>query len=261
MTPWKPWPYGTSGNSQLFKQNAILLTADVSAAADQEGKTVIRLSAELMSADLPAPPGIRETQYADHNKTLAFDSAASVEEIAEFYREALGKTGCKPTTAKPTRVDLKQVLVFTNSQNDRLTLEMQPVDDNLQVRLAHQTASEIAALNPRSSDRQGSATVTATGTQPVVSVALPADAATITEGKARIEFTVAKGKGKETVESLRRRFVDDGWKEAAADMKSLFGTFSLARDKQQLKIDFVDSGTGPAEITISVKRGELERAK
>ncbi len=48
-------PYGTAGDSHFFKQNAVKLTARCAVAPAQGGKTVIQLSSELLSVDLPAP--------------------------------------------------------------------------------------------------------------------------------------------------------------------------------------------------------------
>ena len=49
-------PYGTAGDSAMFKQNANLVTATVSSAPAQGGKTMIQYSNQLISADIPAPP-------------------------------------------------------------------------------------------------------------------------------------------------------------------------------------------------------------
>jgi len=48
-------PYGNAGDSAMFKQNAILVTATVSSAPAQGGKTAIQYSNQLISADIPAP--------------------------------------------------------------------------------------------------------------------------------------------------------------------------------------------------------------
>ncbi len=54
-------PYGDAGGDTVFfKKNAILVTATVSSAPAQGGKTVIQYSNQLISADIPAPPNVED---------------------------------------------------------------------------------------------------------------------------------------------------------------------------------------------------------
>ena len=62
----KGWqPYGTAGDSQFFKQNAIQLTATVSAAGRKGGKTIISSSSLLMSVDCRRLPTRSACSIAD----------------------------------------------------------------------------------------------------------------------------------------------------------------------------------------------------
>ena len=58
-------PYGKAGDTDFFKQNAILVTATVSSAPAQGGKTMIQYSNQLISADIPAPPNVDDLRYVD----------------------------------------------------------------------------------------------------------------------------------------------------------------------------------------------------
>jgi len=58
-------PYGDAGDSAMFKQNANLVTATVSSAPAQGGKTMIQYSNQLISADIPAPPNVEDLRYVD----------------------------------------------------------------------------------------------------------------------------------------------------------------------------------------------------
>ncbi len=58
-------PYGKAGDSDFFKQNAILATATVSSAPAQGGKTMIQYSNQLISSDIPAPPNVEDLRYVD----------------------------------------------------------------------------------------------------------------------------------------------------------------------------------------------------
>ena len=65
-------PYGKAGDSDFFKQNAILATATVSSAPAQGGKTMIQYSNQLISSDIPAPPDVDDLRYVDEPPELTF---------------------------------------------------------------------------------------------------------------------------------------------------------------------------------------------
>jgi hypothetical protein len=49
----------------MFKQNANVVTATVSSAPAQGGKTMIQYSNQLISADIPAPPNVEDLRYGE----------------------------------------------------------------------------------------------------------------------------------------------------------------------------------------------------
>src|SRR6266498_1863673 len=65
-------PYGNAGDSAMFKQNAVLVTATVSSAPAQGGKTMIQYSTQQMSADIPAPQNVEDLRYVDEPPKLTF---------------------------------------------------------------------------------------------------------------------------------------------------------------------------------------------
>jgi hypothetical protein len=76
-------PYGDAGDSAMFKQNANLVTATVSAAPAQGGKTMIQYSNQLISADIPAPPNVEDLRYVDEPPELTFATANQDVEAAK----------------------------------------------------------------------------------------------------------------------------------------------------------------------------------
>ena len=70
-------PYGDAGDSRYFKKNAVKLSARTFSAPGQEGKTVIDLTSELLSVDLPAPPELIRAQYSDSTRELSLDTRLS----------------------------------------------------------------------------------------------------------------------------------------------------------------------------------------
>ena len=117
---------------------------DVCRRACAGNKTVIQLGSELLSAELPAPAGWITASYADTTKVLALDVDMTSEQLAAFYRDALGKAGWTPTTERPAKIDFREMLLFRNAAKEILTLKMHPIDGKLRANLDHLTAAEFA---------------------------------------------------------------------------------------------------------------------
>ena len=116
-------PYGAAGDSAVFKQNAILVTATVSSAPAQGGKTMIQYSNQLISADIPAPPDVEDLRYVDEPPELTF-ATANQDAIVDFYRKTLATAGWKSTLDHMVAVDEKPTMIFRNPAKDMLTLSM-----------------------------------------------------------------------------------------------------------------------------------------
>ncbi len=258
-------PYGTAGNSLIFKQNAVRLNAMISTAPAQGGKTAIQYSADLLSADLPAPPDPLRAHYADTTTALAFDAQSTPEALVNYYREALGKAGWKPTTEKTIKTGVHEMLIFRNPQRDMLTLNFFPFENLLRGTLVHQSAAEIAQLERlvrQEAARQKAVIRPVPKARPTVTIALPAEAQDVNEKKGNIEFTVSAGKAKAMVEGLRNTLRQAGWKQDAAALEEVAGAVSLSKAKGgSLTINYTDTGVMPARITITAIGVVIERAK
>jgi hypothetical protein len=253
-------PYGTAGDVLFFKQNAVRLSARISAAPAQGGKTVIDYSTALVSVDLPAPAETVSLQYTDVNTQLFFDSKASEQDIVGFYRPTLAKAGWEATTEKPIKIGFKDMLIFRNPQKDMLTLEMYDVDGKTRVLLKHQSAAEVAELDEQVKAEAERRKAEKNKPLPKLMVTLPPDATDIKQTKNRIEFQLAAGKAKAAVEGWRKQFAKDGWKEEVAASGDMAGSISFNKESQSLSVIYSDTGFLPAEITIHATGVELERA-
>ncbi|PYV65622.1 MAG: hypothetical protein DMG97_31800 [Acidobacteria bacterium] len=222
-------PYGNAGDSVMFKQNAILVTATVSSAPAQGGKTMIQYSTQLISADIPAPPNVEDLRYADQPPELTFETAENQDAIVDFYRKNLATAGWKSTMDKMVAVDDKPTMIFRNPAKDMLTLSLWGErNGKLPVSVRFQSAAEIAELDRRIKEEaprlraaaeakaaKEAAELTERNKVPKVAVTLPADAKDVKQTKDEIKFTVGKGKAKAAVEFFRKQFRDAGWKEIA----------------------------------------------
>jgi hypothetical protein len=254
-------PYGFVGDVWSFKQNAVKLSARVSSAPAQGGKTVIDYFTVLMSADIPAPAETEGLHFTDTPTQLSFDSAESKEDIVKFYRTTLEKSGWKATTDNLLKLDFREYMIFRNAAKDLRELQVHTFEGKTRVMLKHQTATEVAAEEERAKAAIAAKNAEKNKPKPKLAVTLPAGAKEVDEQKTRIEFQLATGKAKAAVDALRKQFAKEGWKEEeGATAEEQAGTMTLKKGEFSLTILYVDPGFIPAEITLSSFGVELERA-
>ena len=269
-------PYGNAGDSAMFKQNAVLVTATVSSAPAQGGKTMIQYSTQQMSADIPAPQNVEDMRYADEPPELTFETTENQDAIVDFYRKTLAAAGWKSTLDHMLDIDEKPTMIFRNPAKDMLTLANSGVlRDKLLFSVRFQSAAEIAELDRRIKEEapklraaaeakaaKEAAELAERNKVPKVAITLPADAKDVKETKDQIKFTVGKGKAKAAVESLRTQFREAGWKEDVAAVTGMSGAVSVSKEGgQSVSITYTDTGFLPTELSISGMRVELEAAK
>ena len=269
-------PYGDAGGDTVFfKKNAILVTATVSSAPAQGGKTVIQYSNQLISADIPAPPNVEDLRYVDEPPELTFGTAENQQDaIVDFYRKTLAATGWKSTLDHMVAVDDKPTMIFRNPAKDMLTLSIPGVlRGKLLFSVRFQSAAEIAERDRRIKEQapklraaaeaeaaKEAAELAERNRVPKVAVTLPADAKDVKQTKDQIKFTVGKGKAKAAVESFRTQFREAGWKENFASVTGMSGAVSFSKgDGQSVSLTYTDTGFLPTEVSLSAMRAELER--
>jgi hypothetical protein len=272
-------PYGTAGDTEVFKKNAILATSTVSSAPAQGGKTMIQYSNQLISSDIPAPQGVDDLRYVDEPPELTF-ATTNQDAVIEFYRKALAAAGWKSTMEKMVDVDGKPTMIFRNPAKEMITLSV-PYDygsGKLGVSVGFQSATEIAErdrkikeLAPKiraaaeakaAKEAKEAAELAEKNKVPKVAVTLPADAKDVKQTNDSIKFTVGKGKAKAAVEALRKQFRDADWKEDVASLEKMAGTVLLSKENgQSVNITYSDTGFMPTEVSVSAMRVEFEAAK
>ena len=152
-------PFGSLSNppdleTLTFKRNAIQLSAFISASQVEKGASGLMYSASVVSVDIPAPPNAEKLIYADHSKTLQFESSADHEAVAKFYRQRLAKQGWKPTTEQliQHKNDFgrpMQTLIFRNDAKDSLMLNLETAEGHSKAKLTYLTGVEVAAIEKR----------------------------------------------------------------------------------------------------------------
>jgi hypothetical protein len=265
--------YGGAGDSAEFKQNAILVTATVSIAPAQGGKTMIQYSNQLISSDIPAPPGVENLRYIDEPPELTFETSADQNAIVDFYRKNLAAAGWQSTLDHTVPIDDLPTMIFRNPGKDMLTLSMSAGSRaKLHVSVRFQSTAEIAELDRKIKEqasalraaaeeekaKEAARLTEANKPPPKVPVTLPPDAKDVEQTKDSIKFTVGKGKAKAAAAALRSQFREAGWKEDFASVTDMTGALSFSKEKQSLTLSYTDTGMMPAEVSLSAMGAELE---
>lgn len=288
-------PYGSFGKlpdgvMQKFKRNAIQVSANVSVATAQEGKTSIMLAAILLSADIPAPTTAQDVNYVDMLKTLRFTSADSYADVARYYLQTMTRRGWKSTTEDlVTATDRFKrptgMLVFRNPAKDMLTLDLTTQDDKTHAVVRHLTDAEFTAIEEKAKQeeqkrlaeneaRKKKPAKTAErepgGNDPapaakgtVVGIPVPQKAKKVNKTADNVlQISLAPGKGKGTAEMIRDHLVAAKWKlEEDAELDETSGNLTLKKNDQQVTLTYVDTGITDVMLMVIGIGTKLETTK
>lgn len=256
-------PYGCAGDSLHFKKNAVKLSAWPSVAPAQGGKTVIQLSSELMSVDLPAPPVLRDASYADVTKTLSLEVEMEPAALVAFYQGALGRAGWEATTDKLVTIDFEELMIFRNAAKDMITLKVHSSGGKLRATVQHQTAAELDVLMQQAkaedSKRKAEsaryamkAAEKSARDRGTVAITVPGGATELTRKKDHIDFKLAAGTARLAVEKIRDDLVKEGWSGNTKQLDPTAGSVIVSKSPGvSVAIVYIDTGLENAKITIS----------
>ena len=265
--------YGHAGDSLYFKKNAVKLAAWPSVAPAQAGKTVVQLSTELMSVDLPAPPALLNAAYADVTKTLSLEVDMTPAALAAFYKASLGKAGWKATTEKLVKTDFDEQMFFRNDAKDFAILKVHSVEGKLRATLEQQTEAEfnetIRVAKAEDSQRKADsarytmkAAEKAAKDRDSVAITVPTGATDLKRTKDRIEFKLAAGTAKLAVETIGADLIKNGWKGTAKPSEPMAGSMIVSRKPgTTVTIVYIDTGLENAEIMITAIGIDFEQPK
>ncbi len=157
---WEPFGANSNPPDQeflTFKRNAVQVSAFISVAPAQGGKTAIQMSTLQLSADIPAPANAKQLNYVDMHKTLRFESSDDYADIAKFYQQALSKRGWKPTTENLITASDRfkrqtGMQVFRYAAKEMITLDLEPQLDHALVKVSHLTAEEFAEVERKAKE-------------------------------------------------------------------------------------------------------------
>ena len=260
--------FGSAGDSQNYKQNAVRLIATTSTAPAHEGKTVISYSTTLMSTDFPYPDSAVDPRYSDSPNQLAYDTPEPEAEVVKFTTRALAPAGWKSTTEAPVEVDFRNVLIYGDPGKNMMTLTTNVVDGKTRVVLRRESAAEVAEALARL-DAQAAARKKEMAEEkafarakalavPKIVVPLPAGATKVSQTESSLTFTPVAGRARAFAEAWRKPFTAAGWKETAATLEPQAGLLILTSGGMSLTITYTDTGVLSPEITIDAMGVKLE---
>lgn len=259
---WKP--YGAAGDTMMFKQNAVKLSATVMSPPAMPGKTVIDFSSEQLSADIPAPADAEEVQYADGLNQLNLASEGEPEKLADFYRQELAPAGWKPTTDNIVKDRLESFMIFRNPAGDLISLNMRDLKGKTRATVRYQTAEQVAEekrrMEAKIAAREKEKAAQNAAPTPAVDVLLPQEADDVEATPSEIKFQLPTGKAEAAVSALVKNLERAGWEAQPRDGQREAGRWALTKDDHEIAILYVDPGLVPAEITIEASGIQLKRA-
>ncbi len=247
-------PYGAPAGSRQFKQNGVRLNVSIMAAPAQENRTVVQVSSEQMSADVPVPEGAEIVQYSDSTRSVSFDHAASLTEVFASVRIMLENRGWVATTEAPIKIDFRDVLIFRNPQQDMMEVMCHEFDGKTRTRIDFSTAEDVDAIDRALAVEvaRRQAEMEKQSVRERIVIPKPAGSK-ITEAEgSRIEFSLATGKARSSLETWMRGLEKQGWKRTTVAQEKMAGNIILNKGEVELDITYVDPGFVPATVYLSV---------
>ncbi|MDX2036699.1 MAG: hypothetical protein SFX72_08605 [Isosphaeraceae bacterium] len=273
-------PYGLAGDSRMFKKKAVLLNARVFEAPAQQGKTVVEYMPQLISADLPVPPGVESMQYADTTKRLDYKTPIAPDEIYAFYAKQLAPGGWKPTTERPVTDGKKSFQIHRNAQGDLITVEIRIYDDQSETTVQHQTAAEVEeerrrglaaeaarkkqlaeAREKAAMKRGGSPSEKSSakpGTKTKLAIGLPANSSEVERTASSLRFQLPVGSAKSFIEATKTRLEGEGWKVLTSTIQEMGGSIALTKGEMTISATFIESGILPGQVIMQAVGVEFD---
>jgi len=249
---WKP--YGEVGDSISMKLNAVKLSLNFMQAAGFDGQTAIQISSEQMSADLLLMPGAVAVQHTDSLATLRFDSPKSQDEVADYYRAELAKSGWKATTDAPVKIDFRNHWIFRNPNKEMLELQLQSVDELTRVALKYSSAESVEQQSQRASELAAAKQKELQMSQvvPSIELKLPATLKIAKTTDKEIQFKVAAGMARNLAKTLTAALQAEQWKATVNVADSLVGSIDYQKGDHRLQLSYTDTGFLAPEVTLSI---------
>ncbi|MBL8814763.1 MAG: hypothetical protein JNL58_01945 [Planctomyces sp.] len=257
-------PYGSASQVPeqpmlYFRKNAIRIMVWGSKASGLNNRTMLRLSTELLTADIPMFPGSDHPDYRDTPPVLNFSIPNEKKsEMFQFYADAFTKAGWKATTEQPVE-DADEgtgFQIFRNAANDMMSVDIQSFNDKTDVSVTFSTEAEVEEMDKRAKElaEQKKAQMEKENQKTTVSIPAPPGAKSLeVVSEQTIEYVLPAGKGKAAFDFIRKKLVASKWTEDedAGVVEEQVGQVRLKKGEDSLDVSFDDIGFSDAEVRVS----------
>jgi hypothetical protein len=224
------------------------------AAPAQNNRTVVQVSSEQMSADIPVLEGAEGIQYSDSTRAVLFDHPAAPSEVFASLRTMLEQRGFEATTESPIKIDFREHLIFRNPAKDMMEIICHVVEGKTRTEVEFQDAAAVEKLNQavEAEVARRQAEMAKQAVKEHIVLPIPAGAEIEESTENTVEFSLASGKALAALQPWISKLEKQGWKTTVNVREKVAGDLELARGEIELHVSYVDPGFIPASISVSV---------
>ncbi|MEW5958215.1 MAG: hypothetical protein AB1801_10855 [Chloroflexota bacterium] len=241
--------------TRAFIQNGVELTAFISVAPAQDGKTSVQYSSSLLPLDLPIADPADNLEFDKAQLYLSYKTPAGLESLVEFYRQAWVELGWTELPDAAVIDTDEAALVFTN-EREQLALALNVTQANGQSTVTLQAPD--AAVLADSPAPTATETETEAESMPVVDLPdfpIPDKAQEIAydPDTAELSFTSPSDVNM-VVEFYRQALSQQGWQEDKdfAVVTDTFASVDFSQGDDRLTLTLFDlSGSTEATLDLS----------
>lgn len=227
-------PYGSAGTTAYYRQNAVLVLANVMSAPGQGGKTAITYTSNLLSLDLPAFPEAIDFRYTDMTTEISFDTNSTPKEVTDFYRKELASAGWKATTDEPVAIDWKKLTIFRKPDQEMITVTTSDFEGRTRVRIDYQTAAEVAEEELRTYIEAGRKATYRKGEKPEIKLDTADSLAAQQEQPYTLRMQVKRGTANAVATAVVDALTAAGWSGKPPAEAPVFRTWMLQKGEAQI---------------------------
>lgn len=249
---------GSTTATQFFVNNAVRLQVMVSPAPSGDG-SMVQLSSELISVDLPSLPANTNLQYSETTKTLLFDTSLSLEDSVEHLRQSLAMLKWKPTTEGPIKSGFEFFMIFRKAEGGMFEATFRQLDSGTRVKLRYQTPKEFAETESRAKakavEMNTAGTQESSAKQSIV-IPSPKNTKLVKQKDSVAEFETTSGSAAKSVSSWLDQLQQKDWKVMEKVRSKEAGNFEATLGDSSMTITYIDPGFIPGTITIQASNGK-----
>ncbi|WDI43192.1 hypothetical protein [Bremerella sp. P1] len=246
--------FGDTASSFFMRKNAIRLQIMANASPAQPSSTVIQLSSEQLSTELPIPSKTTMIQYTDSNGGLIVDSTLSVPELMTDLRERFKQKNWRCTTDNPIKINFHKHLIFRSEKEELADCEFFEFEGKSRCRLSYQTKEQVAQEGERAKQAAMDAEVKARAAAEIKKVEIKPITGAKLKSKNHLQVETKSGEGSTVLKRWINLMKSDGWKLESTVETAQVVECSLEKNGVKLSVSLVDPGFIPGEIEIRANK-------